>query len=74
MRFSLFASIAFASLTAASVECPIVPYDARPGYNLACVRGDANGVYENELIQDIEVVGGTFNGVVSFECIRKVGE
>jgi hypothetical protein len=77
MLSSIVASVFFAALAAAQssgATCPIVPYDARPGYNLECVRGDKNGVYKDQLVTDVVVNGGTFNGKVHFECIRAVGE
>jgi hypothetical protein len=75
---SLFFITAFTAFTAAQsstgVSCPIKPYDARPGYNLECVRGDKNGVYKDEVITEVVVQGGTFNGKVTFQCVRQVGE
>jgi hypothetical protein len=71
---SLFSAVLCVGLVAASVRCPILPYDARPGYNLECVRGDENGVYENELVKDVVVDGTTYAATVPFECIRQVGE
>lgn len=68
------ASAAAQAAGAAGVSCPIVPYDARPGYNLECVRGDKNGVYKDSLITNVVVTGGTFNGHVNFQCVRAVGE
>jgi hypothetical protein len=63
-----------AGLVVASVRCPILPYDARPGYNLECVRGDEDGVYEDELVKNVVVDGTTYAATVPFECIRQVGE
>jgi hypothetical protein len=74
LALSLFSVILYAGLVAASVRCPILPYDARPGYNLECVRGDADGVYEDELVKNVVVDGTTYAASVPFECIRQVGE
>jgi hypothetical protein len=66
-------SVFLASLAAASVDCPIKAYDAQPGYQIACVYGDSRGVYENQLVQNIDVVGSMFSATLPFECIRQVG-
>jgi hypothetical protein len=72
---SLFLIIAFtAAQSSGGISCPIKPYDARPGYNLECVRGDKNGVYKDDVVTEVVVQGGTFNGKVTFQCVRQVGE
>lgn len=73
MLSSVFISALLASFAAASVDCPIKPYDAAPGYQIACVYGDDSGVYENRLVQNIDVVGGMFSATLPFECVRQVG-
>ncbi|TLD18911.1 hypothetical protein E2P81_ATG01639 [Venturia nashicola] len=73
MLFSTVIPALLAGFAAASVNCPIKPYDAAPGYQIACVYGDANGVYENRLVQNIDVVGSMFSATLPFECIRQVG-
>ncbi|KAE9964122.1 hypothetical protein EG328_010779 [Venturia inaequalis] len=73
MLYSVVFSTLLAGFAAASVDCPIKPYDAAPGYQIACVYGDAKGVYENRLVKDIDVVGSTFSATLPFECIRQVG-
>jgi hypothetical protein len=72
--FLLFITAFTAAQSTSGVSCPIKPYDARPGYNLECVRGDKNGVYKDELITEVVVQGGTFSGTVNFQCVRQVGE
>jgi hypothetical protein len=77
MRSSIFTLLFITAFTAAQsrgVYCPILPYDARPGYNLECVHGDQNGVYKDQLVTEVVVEGGTFNGKVLFQCTRQVGE
>jgi hypothetical protein len=71
MLSSIFSSVVFAGIAVASVTCPIKPYDARPGYQIACVYGDANGVDENQLVRDIDVVGPMFAATLDFECVRQ---
>lgn len=71
MLSSVVSSILFAGVAVASVSCPIKPYDASPGYQIACVYGDANGVNENQLVKDIDVVGTMFAATLPFECIRQ---
>ncbi|QDS76445.1 hypothetical protein FKW77_004539 [Venturia effusa] len=73
MLSSIVSSAFLVGLTAASVSCPIKPYDARPGYGIACVHGDAYGVYENQLVKDLTVRGNTFSATLPFECVRQVG-
>jgi len=73
MLSSVVYSVLFAGLAVASVICPIKPYDARPGYQIACVAGDQDGVYENSLVQDIDVQGTMFDATLPFECVRQVG-
>jgi hypothetical protein len=68
---SLFSALLCAGLVAA-VPCPILPYDARPGYNLECVRGDKDGVYEDEVLGNVIVNGTTYAATVDFECVRQV--
>jgi hypothetical protein len=74
MLSSVLSSVLFAGLAAAGVSCPLKPYDARPGYDIACVYGDINGVYEDQLVQDLEVHENMYNAHMTFECVRKVGE
>jgi hypothetical protein len=78
MRYSIVSLFFITAFTAAQssggVSCPIVPYDARPGYNLECVRGDKNGVYKDQVVTEVVVQGGTFRGRVNFQCVRQVGE
>lgn len=73
MLFPAVFSALLAGFAAASVDCPIKPYDAQPGYQIACVYGDSKGVYENRLVQNIDVVGSMFSATLPFECIRQVG-
>jgi hypothetical protein len=74
LALTVFSALLFAGASLASVRCPILPYDARPGYNLECVRGDIDGVYENELVKNVVVDGTTNAATVPFECLRTVGE
>jgi hypothetical protein len=73
MLSSTILSILFASFAAASVVCPIKAYDARPGYQIACVYGDSKSVYEDQLVQNVDVVGDMFSATMAFECVRQVG-
>jgi hypothetical protein len=46
MLSAILTTLVFTSLAASQAICPIKPYDARPGYGLMCVRGDAVKIYE----------------------------
>jgi hypothetical protein len=74
MLSSALISVALVGLAAASEYCPIKPYDARPGYDLACVYGNETSVYENLLVYDIPITGSMYSATVPFECIRQVNE
>lgn len=74
MLSSVFTTLVLTGLAASQAVCPIKSYDARPGYGLMCVRGDANTIYENELIEDVTVEGSEFDATVKFECVRQVGK
>jgi len=73
MLSSILTTLIFTSLAASQAICPIKAYDARPGYGIMCVRGDAYNIYENELISDLTVNGGTYDATLRFECLRRVG-
>jgi hypothetical protein len=74
MLSSVFTTLVLSGLAASQVVCPIKSYDARPGYGLMCVRGDANRIFENELIEDVTVNGDMYDATVVFSCIRRVGK
>jgi hypothetical protein len=74
MLSSVLSAVIFAGLATSSVFCPIKAYDARPGYGIACVYGDRNGVYENSLVQDLYTQGSMYQASLPFECIRQINK